>query len=63
MSKKESHKWRKDNDGKYCEKCGSRINTKTGLAKYIERDVWGILERVNWYPRCMPLKDCLANER
>ena len=50
------HKWIADESGKECEKCQSRVNTKNGLYKHIERDTWGILSPVNWYPRCNPLK-------
>jgi hypothetical protein len=47
------HKWVKDDRGKHCEKCGSRVNDSLG-AKYIEKDKWGVGEAVNWYPRCFP---------
>jgi len=49
------HKWIKDEDGKRCAVCGSRINSRIGV-KYLERDSWGVIEAVNWYPRCFPLK-------
>lgn len=47
------HKWVKDDKGKHCVKCNSRINDSLG-SKYIERDKWGILQSVDWYPRCFP---------
>ena len=51
------HKWEiKENGDKVCLKCGSRINKNLGYL-YYERDKFGVLEPVNWYPRCYPLKD------
>lgn len=50
------HKWIKDQKGKHCEKCGSRINETIGFHKYVEIDKWGVAEYVNWYPRCFSYK-------
>lgn len=57
----EKHKWVTDDKGnKECSKCGSKINANIPenfhTSKYQERDAYGILERVNWYPRCFPIK-------
>lgn len=46
------HIWEKDDNGKYCVKCGSRINYTLGMVKYIEVDMCGVGYGVNWYPRC-----------
>ena len=56
--KKPRHKWEiinKEGD-KVCKLCQSRINFTAGKVKYIERDSLGILDAVNWYPRCIPEK-------
>jgi hypothetical protein len=55
INKTNRHKWAKDERGKKCIICGSRINDNLG-SKYIEVDVWGIAESVDWYPRCNPKK-------
>ena len=58
MRKSEKHKWVIDENGnKVCSKCDSSINkSRQGFAKYRERDEFGVIESVNWYPRCFPIK-------
>jgi hypothetical protein len=51
------HKWVKDDKGKYCKNCGSRVNDIIGFPRYVETDNWGVPEYVNWYPRCFPRKN------
>lgn len=50
------HKWIKDDRGKYCVKCGSRLNKHELFSKYIEVDKMGVSDPVSWYPRCFPNK-------
>lgn len=50
------HKWEGDVNGKQCEKCGSRVNTRAGMVQYVEVDQGGVSDGVNWYPRCNPPK-------
>ena len=57
LSASNRHKWIKDDRGKHCKKCGSRINENNIGSKYIERDKWGVNEVVYWYPRCFPYKE------
>lgn len=57
----QKHKWITDDKGnKACEKCGSKINVNISenfyTTKYLERDAYGVIEGVSWYPRCFPLK-------
>jgi len=52
--KLERHKWVNDRNGKHCKKCFSSIGTRAGTIKYVERDEFGVLNAVNWYPRCFP---------
>jgi hypothetical protein len=54
------HKWVKDHRGRYCIKCGSRVNTESGFPRYIEYR-YGSFDPVDWYPRCYP--DEVANEQ
>lgn len=54
--KQNRHKWVKEDNGKKCLKCGSRINSRSGLPKYMEVDTWGVSEYTNWYPRCFPIQ-------
>jgi len=58
-TKRKNHKWNIINKAgdKACLLCGSKINFTTGKVKYVERDEYGILDAVNWYPRCIPPKN------
>jgi len=57
------HKWIAQEDGsKKCEKCGSHINRKRGAFKTIERDTWGVMNAVSWYPRCNPLNKLATSQ-
>jgi len=46
------HKWVKDTDGKQCERCGSRINTRLGMIRYIQGYEDGYSNGENYYPVC-----------
>jgi len=51
------HKWKEDEDGKMCLKCGSRINNPNRFDRYEERSRrGGFIQGVNHYPRCFPIK-------
>ena len=60
--KSERHIWKKDKHGRECVKCNSRINTTPMRVLYLERDEWGELRGVNFYPRCFPINQKAVKE-